>query len=549
MWKKIVEVGPKTQAKFLKGIEVVDKMVGGTIGPAGRNRLIQQKYKAPWIINDGAEIARRIVLDDPVEDLAAQTLIEVAMKTAEQAGDGTSTSVVLASELIKEAMKRIDIGNEETSRVHSSNKVNPMQIWREIHSEKEKAIGILKKMALPVDDKQLDNIISTSLENHEYGKELADLIREIGKDGYVSVEDNWATKYGISTELTKGMRFLGSWSSVYLANSPNQKEALWEDTYVLVTNHKLESMEQIQNLTKEFAQKGLRKLVIIGGYSEGESPFSQAFIRDVSREVMLVSKGKDGLQYLAVKAPSLTSPELEDICAFTGATFIDKNLGIALPTVGLTSLGKAKKVSVTTDEVNIIDGVGEQKDLDKRVKALHEQIELEKDAMFKEKLKRRVASISSGVGIIRVGAQTETERAYLKEKLKDAVSSAKVSLEEGYVPGGGFSFQKVAKELGEDSILYKPLMSVNERIVYNAGGDLKIPKTIINPLKVDRLALENACSGAGMLITSDGAIAEERLTYGDYLEKALSKNLAAIDEKHDFRDDEVQDLGRGSVIN
>jgi chaperonin GroEL len=259
----------------------------------------------------------------------------------------------------------------------------------------------------------------------------------------------------------------------------------------------------------------------------------------------VASKGGDAMQILAIKAPSLTSEELHDVAIFCGAHFIDKNLGIELTTVQKKHLGYVKKVSVTEDEVNMFGGQGDTKS---RVEVLKEQIELEKDAMFKEKKKRRLANLTSGIGIIRVGAQTETERSYLKEKLKDAVSAAKVALDEGYVAGGGMSFVQAAKVLGEDSIIYNALMAPHKRIINNAGGDLEIPKNIINPLKVDRLALENACSGAGMLITSDGAIAEEKLTYMDYLEKAMKKSMPR-DERDDWRDEENQDLGRGNVIN
>lgn len=544
MWKKIIESGPETQKKFLRGVDVVDRMCGDTLGPAGRNRIIQMKYKAPWIINDGAEIARRIVLEDPIEDLAAQTIIEVSMKTAEQAGDGTTTSVVLASQLVRTCMDKLLREAQSSSRVKGSS-INPMILWRNIQSERDKAIEILKGKSKPVKDKDLDNIISTSLENLEYGETLASLIKKIGKDGYISVEDNWATKYGIETEITEGMRFLGSHASPYLVTSTNKKEAIWSDTHVLVTNYRIESLDSIEPLIKDLTSKGLRKLVIIGGYSEGESPFSVASIVEIAKEINLVAQGKDGLRFLAVKAPSLTSPELEDVSVFLDAKFIDKKLGMELKNVRISDLGFAKKLSTTEDEVNILGGRGDTKE---RVEILKKQIEIEKDPMFQEKLKKRVASLSSGVGIIRVGAQTETERSYLKEKLKDAVSSAKVSLEEGYVKGGGLSFVEVAEELGKDSILYEALLAPNERIKSNAGGELEIPKNVVNPLKVDRLALENACSGAGMLITSDGAIAEQKLSYNDYLEKAFTKVLPR-DEKDDFRDDENIDYGRNPVRN
>lgn len=548
MWKKLIECGPETKKKFLKGVLFVDNFIGSTLGPGGTNKVVQMKYQSPWVHNDGAEHARRIVLDDPIEDLAAQVVIEVAMRTAEQAGDGTTTSVVLAGAIVKHGFDVLKEGNK--SELEGGAKKNPMQLLRDIRSEKDKAVELLKGMAKPVKDKDLDNIIATSLENLEYGKTLGELIRKIGKEGYISVEDNWATKYGISTEVVEGMKFLGTYASPYLATSSNRKEAVWDDARVLVTNHKLEAVSVFKELLKEIGEAGVRKLVIVGGYSEGESGFSKPFIESIAKAMVAYTDPKtvnrgDIIQVLAVKAPSLTSPELDDISSFLGATFIDKKIGMELPTVKMKHLGFAKKVSVTDDEVNIMGGAGNPKE---RVKVLREQLELERDVMFKEKLKRRIANLTSGQGIIRVGAQTGSERSYLKEKLKDAVSAAKVALEEGYVKGGGLAYIDVAKKLGEDSVLYKPLFSINERIKENMGSDVEISKSVIDPLKVVRLALENACSGAGMLITSDGAIAEKKLEYVDYLEKAL-KNAWPRDDKDDWRDDEQQDLGKSNVIN
>lgn len=549
MFKKVLLEGKAAQKKFLEGIEAVDTLVGGTIGPAGKNRIIQRKYKAPLVINDGATIARHIVLDDPIEDMAAQTIIEIAMKTAEQAGDGTTTAVVIATKLATDCMKKL---MEEKGDAFSGGAgVHAMALWKEIRAEKDKAIFFLKESAKALKAKDLDNVIATSLENLEYGKTLGDLMRTVGAHGYVSVEDNWATKYGITTELTTGMRFLGSYASSYLVTSKSEKEAVWEDTQILVCNHRIESSSIFTELVKELNAKGIKKLVIIGGYSEGPSPFSPIFIEGISRNLEALASPnisanvKDKIfQVLAVKAPSLTSPELDDVATFCGATFLDKNLGIDLASVRSEHLGFAKKVSVTEDEVNILGGKG---NTEERIETLKKQLDLEKDQMFKEKLKKRIASLSSGVGIIRVGASTESERSYLKYKLEDAVNAAKAALEEGIVEGGGIALKKVAEKLGEKSILYKALLAPYERIQENAGHTLLITSSIVDPLKVVRLALENACSGAGALITTDGAIAEEKLDFMDYFEK-VAKKLIPRDERDDWRDSENQDLGAGRLV-
>lgn len=545
MFRKIHSCGQETQKKFIKGVNVLDELVGGTLGPSGKNRVIQRKYKAPLVTNDGVTVARHVVLDDVIEDLAVQTIVEVALKTNEQAGDGTTSSVVMASELVRHCLKLQSKG----SLLEGGVDTNPMSLWRQIQEEKTKAVDLLKKKAKKLSDKDLDNIIATSLEDLEYGKTLAELLRTVGKDGYISTEDNWATKYGITTEVTTGMRFLGTYASPYLATEKNAKEALWEDTYVLTTNHKLESVQQIKDLLKELGEKGARKLVIIGGYSEGEAGFSKEFIETVAKAIQALFdpriKDKSSIiQVLAVKAPSLTSAELEDVAIATGGNFIDKNLGVELQTVKLEHLGFASKVSVTEDEVNILGGKGDTK---QRVEVLKEQLERERDQMFKEKLKRRIASLSSGVGIIRVGASTESERSYLKYKLEDAVNAARAAMEEGYVKGAGLALVDIAEELGKDSVLYSTLNAPYKRIVDNAGGNLRVPAKVIDPLKVVRLALENACSGAGMLITSDGAIAEEKMTYNDYLEKVMQK-MVPRDERDDFRDSENQDQGAGRLI-
>ena len=547
MQRKVLSSGVECQKKFIKGIGVVDTFVGGTLGHGGRNRIIQEKFRAPQVINDGANIARRIVLEDPIEDLAAQTLIDVSMRTAEQAGDGTTTSVVIGAKLASEGIDTLlkEAGKDTT--FSSEERTNAMQLWRTIQSEEEKAQKLLKEQAHDLKDEDLDNVISTSLENLEYGKELAKLLKTIGKDGYISVEDNWATKYGITTETTTGMRFLGKYASGFMTNSKNKKEAIWDDTLVLVTNEKIETTEVLKLLVDDMRSQNKRTLVIIDGYSEGENPFSPKVIQSLSNAVLASEKGTaDAMKILAVKASSLTTDELTDVACFCDAKFFDKNLGESVADARTEDLGSAQKISVTDDEVNIIGGTGKT---DERIAVLKEQMEQEKDQMFKEKIKRRIASLASGVGIIRVGASTESERTYLKEKLQDAVSAAKAAMEEGIVPGGGTALRNVAEKLGKDSILYNALNAPFERIRTNAGlKTLEVPNTIVDPLKVVRLALQNACSGAGLLITTDAGIADQQLTYGDFLEKAMRK-VAPIDERYDFRDDENQDQGVPGVRN
>lgn len=538
---KIIESGPKTVAKFRSGIRKVNEMVGGTLGPAGRNRIIYRKYRSPLVTNDGVTIARHIQLSDELEDLAAQTLVEVAMKTNETAGDGTTTSIVVASALVEACFDKIEKVAELAG--FGGAPMNEMQMANEIRRETPRALALLKQQQVLLEGDMLDDVIATSLEDMEYGKTLGELMRTVGPDGYVSIEDNWATKYGIDTELTKGMRFLGTYASPYLATERNQKEAIFEDALVLVTNEKIETPTVLSELIKEMQTAGKRRLVIIGGHSENTNPYSKEFVQGLARVMQASAQGNGNIiQILAVKAPTLLSVELEDVAAFCNAQFVDKNLGRALKDTRLADLGSAKKVVVTDDDVNILGGAGLPEE---RIKVLKEQLELEKDTMFKEKLKRRIASLSAGVGIIRVGAPTEQDRTYLKYKLEDAVHAARAAMEEGIVPGGGIALKIVADELGKDHILYPALMAPYERIRANAGGEVEVGKNIVDPHKVVRLAFANAMSAGGILITCDGGIADRRLSVFDYFEKKLGKLNPADD---DFRDSANQDRGAGRLI-
>lgn len=285
--------------------------------------------------------------------------------------------------------------------------------------------------------------------------------------------------------------------------------------------------------------KGKMKLVIISG---GEASFSKPLIETIAGAMTQARTGNaEALQILAIKAPALISEELQDVAVYCDAVFIDRNAGMELKDYGLESMGYGKKIVVNEDEFIITGGRG---NVQGRIEVLTEQMELEKDAMFKEKMKRRIASLSSGIGLIRVGAMTETERGYIKLKIEDAVNAAKAAMEEGVVKGGGLALKEIAEELGKDNILYKALMAPYEKIQENAGGNFEIKKDILDPVKVIRLALENACSSAGILITTETAISERRQNLWDLLEA----KVAPLDKNNDFRDDENQDLGRGRSI-
>lgn len=533
MTKQIIASGKEATDKILLGASKLAELVGSTVGPNGKNVIIQRKYKSPIITNDGVTVARFTQLDDEIEDLGAQVLVEACMKTNEQAGDGTTSTAIMANQIVKDALERKPIDITQTEG-------NVMDTFRAIQKEKAEVVKIIKKQAQKTSQKDIENIITTSLENAEFGKIIAQMIEDVGESGYISVEDNWATQYGMSTETIKGMKFLGTYVSPYMVTN-GKKEAIWEDTFVLVTNHHIHSINQLTELTKAIATKGKKQLVVLAEKFEKE--VIEQLNAYIKQEYALRSQGKavDTFKVLAVKTPALTSEEFEDVAVFLDAKFIDKNASLKLEDTRTEDLGFVKKIVVNTDEVILTEGRGK---VGERLTILKEQLETERDPMFKEKLLRRIASLSSGVGIIRVGAMTEQERTYWKYKIEDAVYAAQAAREEGYVKGGGLCYAEIADMLGKDAVLYNALKSVNEKIKENAGGTITISSKVIDPAKVARLVVENACSAAGTLITCGGAISEER---PDIWKKLFREIQQAMDktETEDFRH-YSENRGKGS---
>jgi len=528
--KKVIASGPEARAKLLKGAMRVGDLVGRTLGPNGRNGILYSAYHAPKITNDGVSIARAIVLDDEIEDLGAQVVVEAAMKTNQRAGDGTTTATVIASKLIKDCAEIIakEDGKHDDTLEGISTKVNTVTLSREITDARTKVIERLKEIAKPVQKGDLKKIVSTSLGKvyPEHVDMVTDILEKVGVDGYVAVEDNFGTKFGIENEVHEGMRFLGSYASPVMtaerATESNiyfnkRKEARIEDCPVLVTNHRIDSPMMIKKIVEQLRAQGKRKLCIVSyGYEANfTTPAVAAFVN------ILRGVSADGLRILAIKAPALTTDQLSDICAFTGAKLVNKEWkdGASLDLVGTEVLGFAKKIVVDEDHTSMDGGAG---DVTKRVEELKAEIENEKDIAFKEQTKRRLGALKSGFAIIRVGAPTEPERDYIKLKIEDAVNAAKAALEEGVIGGGGIPLSKIAEEFGKDSIVYGALREPHERIKANAGGIIEVPKGIIDPVKVTRMAVLNAFSVAAQLITADVAITQKRRTFMDELQQGLS---------------------------
>lgn len=540
MIKKILVEGQSARAKLLKGALTVSRVLGTTLGPSGRNVIIYKAYSAPEIVNDGGTAARHIVLEDPIEDLGAQTLVEATMKTNDRAGDGRSTTAVIGGKLIEVCAKKIGDGDKTGGLNGESAGEDVIRLSREIIDAKNIVIEKLKSSARLLKKGELKNIISTSIGKlyPEYTEPIAEMVEKVGTHGYIAVEDNWGTKYGVETNTILGMRFLGSYITPVMITDMKKKESVWEDAYILVTNHRIESTVDFGDLFARLSNDNknpIRKLIII---AEG---FEREFTSQVAASYMMaareLSMGKPAgfFKILAVKAPSLTTEQFEDVATFCDAKFFDKNLGDnKLENVTRDHLGYAKKIIVDEDDAIITEGRG---NVVKRIQVLNGQLDIEKDSAFKEQLKRRIGAMASGFGIIRVGAATETERMYKKKKIEDAVNAAKAAMEEGIVKGGGIALKDIADELGKDNVLYEALLAPYKKIRFNAGGDIKVLQGVVDSLKVTRLAVENACSVASALITCEVAIADERKTIIGELEKVLAPR-----DNEDFRDDSNQEL-------
>lgn len=538
-YNKIIVEGKEARAKLLKGALTVSRILGSTLGPNGRNAIIYQSYSAPKIMNDGGEIARHIVLNDEIEDLGAQTAVESTMKTNDRAGDGRSTTAVFQGKILEICANKISEDDKGGGLTGDELNSDVIGMSKDILDQKDIVIEKLKVMARPLKKGELKNVVSTSLGRRypEYVAEVTNMVEQTGIHGYVSVEDNWGTKYGVESTLILGMRFLGSYSTPVVITDMKKKESVFEDTYIFITNHRIETSLAIANLIKELREKQVRKLVII---AEG---YEKEFVAQVSasyyKQAQEISKGNtsDFFKILPIKAPSLTTEQFEDVAVFVGAKLFNKNLGDNdLSKAGFLHLGKGNKIIVDEDNTIITGGQGDAKD---RIKLLTEQLDEEKDSAFKEQLKRRIGAMASGFGIIRVGASTEGERVYVKKKIEDAVNAAKAALEEGVVLGGGLALQKIGKELGKDNILYEALLEPHKKICANCGvSELKVPATVVDALKVTRMVVENGCVTASSLITCEVAISTHKKTLLEELQKAV-----APQDNDDHRADENIELG------
>ncbi|MEK7600946.1 MAG: chaperonin GroEL [Patescibacteria group bacterium] len=522
----------EVRAALKRGVDIVAGAVRVTLGPKGRNVALDKSWGGPTITNDGVSIAKEITLADKFENMGASIVKEVATKTNDKAGDGTTTAVVLTQAIIHEGLKRTAMG------------ANSMMVRHGIEAAAADAVAALKTMAKPVKGKEdVRQVATIAAESAELGKAIADIVEKVGKDGVVTVEESQSI--GIETDYVEGMEFDKGYVSAYMITNAERMEAEAKDASILITDKKISVIKDILPLLEKLAQSGKRDLVIIADDVDGEA-----------LATFVVNKLKGVFNVLAVKAPGYGDRKkemLSDIAITVGAQVITEDLGLSLEKAELNMLGRANRIIATKDSTTIVGGKGKKADIEKRVGQLRAQIEQTDSKFDKEKLDERIAKLSGGVAVIRVGAATETEMKYLKDKIEDAVNATKAAIAEGIVPGGGAALVKVAEKLHQKFhamnekqkstqnaefqsgylIVMKALQAPLKQIVYNTGREdaalilEQVKKSnamgwdamteqivdmyeagIIDPVKVTRSAVENSASAAAVLLTTEAAVAD-----------------------------------------
>lgn len=512
------------------GIDKASNAVKVTLGPRGRNVALDKGYGGPTITNDGVSIAKEISFKDKFENMGAEIVKEVASKTNDIAGDGTTTSVVLLQALVEEGMKHTEAG------------LSAMGVRVGIERATADAVVALRSLAKKIDDhEEVRQVATISAESAEIGTIIADTIKVVGKDGVVTVEESQSL--GIEKEVVEGLAFDRGYVSAYMVTDASRMEASYKDPLVLVTDKKISSVQEVLPLLQKIAESGKKDLVIVAEDVDGDA-----------LTTFVLNKLRGTFNVLAVKAPGYGDRKkemLEDIAVMTGATVISETTGATFENATTDMLGRAQKIIATKDKTIVVGGKGAKKAIDARVAQIRLQIKDTKSKFDKEKLEERLAKLVGGVAVIRVGAATETEMKYLKLKIEDAVNATKAAIEEGIVAGGGTSLIKTAQKIGEAYTKNKDKMDADMRVGYevvlkalemplrqiaqNAGVDAgvvveKVKNTkgnagydavkneivpdmiaagIVDPVKVERIGLERAASAAAILLTTEAAIADE----------------------------------------
>jgi chaperonin GroEL len=528
MSNKEIIFSEEVHKSLKKGVDAVADAVRITIGPRGRNVALDRGFGGPTITNDGVSIAKEVSLKNKFENLGAEIIKEVATKTNDSAGDGTTTAVVLTQAIVNEGMKRTSLG------------ANPMKVRRGINDAMNDIVDELKKMAKNVkSNDEIRQIATVSAESDELGKVIAETIEKVGKDGVVTVEESQS--FGIESDVVEGLEFDNGYVSPYMVTNSERMESEYKDVPVLVTDKKISNVKDVLPLLERLAQGGSKDLVIIADDCDGEA-----------LATFVVNKLRGAFNVLVIKAPGYGDRKkdmLQDIAITVGAEVVSEDLGLTLEKTEMMHLGKASRIVSTKDSTVIVGGAGKKKDITARVESLKKQLENTDSKFDREKLEERIAKLSGGVAVIRVGAATETEMKYLKLKIEDAVNATKAAIEEGIVSGGGTALVKISHTLSEKlsskkkdaeyvagyEIMLKALMKPLYQIAYNAGredgamvvvnkvasdkGNLgfdavsgeyvdMIKEGIIDPVKVTRSGVKNAASAAAILLTTEVAVAD-----------------------------------------
>ncbi|HVB77401.1 MAG TPA: chaperonin GroEL [Candidatus Nitrosotalea sp.] len=505
-----------------RGIDIVAESVRITLGPKGRNVVLERKFGAPTVTNDGVTIVREIDLKDPAENTGAQLLREVATKTNDVAGDGTTTATILAQTMINEGFRNVAAG------------ANPMQIKIGIERAVTEVVNEIKKVAVPIKGHEdVAHVAAISSQDEKIGELIAEAMDKVGKDGVITVEDSQGT--GTELETVEGMQFDRGYISPYMVTNPDRMEASLDDPYVLVTDRKISAVQDFLPVLEKVVQAG-RPLLIVAEDIEGEA-----------MATLIVNKLRGTFTAVAVKAPGFGDRRkamLEDMAILTGGTVISEDLGLKLDQTRLEQLGRARRVHVDKDNTTIVEGAGKADAIQARIKSIKAQVEETTSDFDREKLQERLAKLAGGVAVIKVGAATEVEQKEKKHRIEDALSATKAAVEEGIVSGGGTVLLQAQKVLDSGlglegdqrtgvNIVRRSLEEPIRQIAFNAGkeGSVIIEEVrkskpgqgydalndryvdmfkagIVDPAKVTRSALQNAASIAAMVLTTEAVITE-----------------------------------------
>jgi chaperonin GroEL len=509
------------RSKLKKGVDQVANAVKITLGPRGRNVILDKGYGAPVVTKDGVTVAKEIELEDKFENLGAELIKEVASKTNDVAGDGTTTATVLAQALIAEGIRNVTAGT------------NPQLLRRGMEKGLDALVNEIKKIATPIKGAEIEQVASISANDKEIGAKIAEAMGKVGENGVITVEESQS--FGVDVEVVEGMQFDKGYVSPYMITNADRMEAEYTDALILLTDKKISSVQDLLPLLEKVAQTGKKELVIIAEDVDGEA-----------LTTIVYNKLRGVYSILAIKAPAFGDRRkamLEDIAIVTGGRVISDEVGLKLDTIELTDLGRARKIVADKDHTIIVDGQGSKENVEARVATLKKQLETLESDFEKEKILERIAKLSGGVAVIKVGAATETEMKEKKHRIEDAVSATKAAVEEGIVPGGGVALLRVlgcldtVSTIGDErvglDILRRALEEPIRQIAANAGKDGSViadkvkngeagfgynaetdtfedmlKAGIIDPAKVTRSALQNAVSIAVMVLTTEAAVVD-----------------------------------------